>query len=172
MTEPNALTRGTFTFLFTDIEGSTAIEGRIGRERYGILRERQRAILRDVLTLHGGAEHGTEGDSFFVVFPEASTAIQAALEAQRALSAEPWPDDAPIRVRMGLNSGGAEMTGGSLVGLSINRAARIAAVAHGGQILASGLTRDLLEDHPVEGVSLRDLGDHRLKDLSAPVRIV
>ena len=165
-------TRGTFTFLFTDIEGSTGIEGRVGRDRYGVLRERQRAILRDVWVRHGGTEHGTEGDSFFVVFPEASTAVEAAAEAQRALSAEPWPDDAPIRVRMGLNSGGAELTGGSLVGLSINRAARIAAVAHGGQILASGLTRDLLEDHPVEGVSLRDLGDHRLKDLSAPVRIV
>lgn len=172
MTESEPQTRGTFTFLFTDIEGSTGIEGRIGRDRYGALRERQRAILRDVWARHSGTEHGTEGDSFFVVFPEASAAVEAAVEAQRALGAEPWPDDAPIRVRMGLNSGGAELTGGSLVGLSINRAARIAAVAHGGQILASGLTRDLLEDHPVDGVSLRDLGDHRLKDLSAPVRIV
>ena len=172
MTGSDPLTRGTFTFLFTDIEGSTSIEDRIGRERYGKLRERHRAILRDVWAVHDGAEHGTEGDSFFVVFPEASTAVSAAVEAQRALTAETWPDDAPIRVRMGLNSGGAELTGGSLVGLSINRAARIAAVAHGGQILASGVTRDLLEDRPVEGVRLRDLGDHRLKDLSAPVRIV
>ena len=172
MTGSDPLTRGTFTFLFTDIEGSTSIEDRIGRERYGKLRERHRAILRDVWAVHDGAEHGTEGDSFFVVFPEASTAVSAAVAAQRALTAETWPDDAPIRVRMGLNSGGAELTGGSLVGLSINRAARIAAVAHGGQILASGVTRDLLEDRPVEGVRLRDLGDHRLKDLSAPVRIV
>ena len=172
MTESDALTRGTFTFLFTDIEGSTATEDRIGRERYGALRERHRAILRDVWTRLGGTEHGTEGDSFFVVFPEASTAVRAAVEAQRAISAEPWPDDAPIRVRMGLNSGGAQLTGGSLVGLGINRAARIAAIAHGGQILASGLTRDLLDDHPIEGVSVRDLGAHRLKDLGAPVRIV
>ena len=172
MTESDPLARGTFTFLFTDIEGSTATEDRIGRERYGVLRERHRSILRDVWTRLGGTEHGTEGDSFFVVFPEASTAVRAAVEAQRAMSAEPWPDDAPIRVRMGLNSGGAELTGGSLVGLGINRGARIAAVAHGGQILASGLTRDLLDDHPVDGVSLRDLGAHRLKDLGAPVRIV
>ena len=172
MTDPAPLQRGTYTFLFTDIEGSTNIEDRIGRERYGALRERHRTILREVWDAHAGDEQGTEGDSFFVVFAEASTAIEAAVAAQRALLAEPWPDDAPIRVRMGLNSGAAERSGDSLVGLSINRAARIAAVAHGGQILASGLTRDLLGDHPVEGVSLRDLGDHRLKDLSAPVRIV
>jgi predicted ATPase/class 3 adenylate cyclase len=172
LTEPEPLQRGTYTFLFTDIEGSTTIEDRIGRDRYGELRERHRAILREVWATHAGNEQGTEGDSFFVVFAEASTAVEAAVAAQRALLAEPWPDDAPIRVRMGINSGAAERTGESLVGISINRAARIAAVAHGGQILASGLTRDLLDDHPVEGVHLRDFGDHRLKDLSAPVRIV
>ena len=73
---------------------------------------------------------------------------------------------------MGLHTGGAEQSGESLVGLGINRAARLAALAHGGQILASSLVRDQLDDHPVEGVTLRDLGEHRLKDLSAPVRIV
>jgi len=172
MTDPEALTRGTYTFLFTDIEGSTRLEKRVGRERYGELRERQREILRAVWEAGGGREQGTEGDSFFVVFPEAPAAVEAAIAAQRALAAEPWPDDAPIRVRMGLNSGGAEVTGESLVGLGVNRAARIASLAHGGQILASKLTQDLLEDHPLDGVRLRDLGDHRLKDLSAPVRIV
>ena len=149
MTEPGPLTRGTYTFLFTDIEGSTGLEGRIGRDRYRELLERHRTLLREAWAAHGGVEQGTEGDSFFVAFPEASTAIEAAVAGQRAVQAEPWPDDAPIRVRMGINSGAAEQSGGSLVGLSINRAARIAAVAHGGQILASSLTRDLLSDHPV-----------------------
>ena len=107
MTEPETPTRGTYTFLFTDIEGSTSLEDRIGRDRYGELRERHRALLREVWTSHGGTEQGTEGDSFFVVFTEAPPAVEAAVAAQRALIAEPWPDDAPIRVRMGLNSGGA-----------------------------------------------------------------
>ncbi|MEO8571452.1 MAG: hypothetical protein ABI553_07090 [Chloroflexota bacterium] len=172
MTEPEAPVRGTYTFLFTDIEGSTRLEGAVGRDRYAELRERHRAILRAVWDATAGREQGTEGDSFFVVFPEASTAIAAAVQGQRALAAEPWPDDAPIRVRMGLHSGGAELSGESYVGLSINRAARIAAVAHGGQILASGLVRDQLADHPVEGVSLRDLGEHRLRDLGSSVRLV
>ena len=172
MTESVPLTRGTYTFLFTDIEGSTSLESRVGRDRYGSLLDRHRTILRDVWAAHAGMEQGTEGDSFFVVFLEAWNAVEAAVAAQRALTAEPWPDDASIRVRMGLNSGGAEMAGDSYVGLSVNRAARIAAVAHGGQVLASGVTRDLLEDHPIDGVTLRDLGEHRLKDLSAPVRII
>src|SRR5436190_986952 len=171
MTESVPL-RGTYTFLFTDIEGSTGLEGRIGRDRYGELLERHRTLLREAWAAHDGAEQGTEGDSFFVVFPEASSAVEAAVAGQRALLAEPWPEDARIRVRMGLHSGAAEQAGESLVGLSINRAARIAAVAHGGQVLASALTRDLLADHPIDGVRLVDLGEHRLKDLSAPVRIV
>ena len=172
MTEPVAPTRGTFTFLFTDIEGSTSLEGRVGRDRYGELRERHRAIVRQVWGTHRGREQTTEGDSFFVVFDEASDAVEAAVDAQRALAREVWPDDAPIRVRMGLNSGAAETTGMSFVGLGINRAARIAALAHGGQILMSGLTRDLLEDEALDGVRLRDLGEHRLKDIGAPVRIL
>src|SRR6478752_10004530 len=160
MTEPGPLTRGTYTFLFTDIEGSTGLEGRIGRDRYGQLLERHRALLREAWSANGGVEQGTEGDSFFVVFPEASGAVAAAVAGQRALFAEPWPDDAPVRVRMGLHTGAAEQSGDSLVGLSINRAARIAAVAHGGQVLTSGLTRDLLADHPMEGMRLIDLGEH------------
>ena len=172
MTEPGALTRGTFTFLFSDIEGSTRLEQAVGRDRYAELRERQRAILREASEAHGGIEQGTEGDSLFVAFHEAPDAVEAAVAAQRALAAEPWPDDATIRVRMGVHTGGAEQSGESLVGLGINRAARIAALAHGGQILASSLVRDQLVDRPVDGVTLRDLGEHRLKDLSAPVRIV
>ena len=116
MTESVPLTRGTYTFLFTDIEGSTSLESRVGRDRYGSLLDRHRTILRDVWAAHAGMEQGTEGDSFFVVFLEAWNAVEAAVAAQRALTAEPWPDDAPIRVRMGLHSGGAEMAGDSYVG--------------------------------------------------------
>ena len=122
MTESVPL-RGTYTFLFTDIEGSTGLEGRICRDRYGELLERHRTLLREAWAAHDRAEQGTEGDSFFVVFPEASSAVEAAVAGQRALLAEPWPEDAPIRVRMGLHSGAAEQAGESLVGLSINRAA-------------------------------------------------
>ena len=148
MTEPGALTRGTFTFLFSDIEGSTRLEQAVGRDRYAELRERQRAILREASDAHGGIEQGTEGDSFFIAFHEAPDAIEAAVAAQRALAAEPWPDDATVKVRMGVHTGGAEQSGESLVGLGINRAARIAALAHGGQILASSLVRDQLVDRP------------------------
>src|SRR5215203_6183450 len=122
MNEPGSAMRGTFTFLFSDIEGST------------------------------GLEQGTEGDSLFVAFREAADAVEAAVAAQRGLASEPWPDDAMVRVRMGLHTGGAEQSGESLVGLGINRAARLSALAHGGQILASSLVRDQLLDHPVDGV--------------------
>lgn len=171
MTAVEPLMRGTFTFLFSDIEGSTAIEGRITRERYAPLRERHRDVLRDVWAAHDGTEEGTEGDSFFVAFSEPRDAIAAAVAGQLALAAEPWPDDAPIRVRMGIHTGGAERTGGNLVGIAVNRAARLAAVAHGGQILATGQTQALLIDVPLPGVMLRDLGEHRLRDLGAPVRV-
>src|SRR6188472_548663 len=172
MTGSGTLSRGTFTFLFSDIEGSTRLEEAVGRDRYAELRGRHREILRAATEARGGVEQGTEGDSLFVAFHEAPDAVEAAVAAQRALVAEPWPEGATIKVRMGLHTGGAEQSGESLVGLGINRAARLAALAHGGQILASSLVRDQLVDRPVEGVTMRDLGEHRLKDLSAPVRIV
>ncbi len=172
MTGSGTLSRGTFTFLFSDIEGSTRLEEAVGRDRYAELRGRHRKILRAATEAHGGIEQGTEGDSLFVAFHEAPDAVEAAVAAQRAMAAEPRPDGATIKVRMGLHTGGAEQSGESLVGLGINRAARLAALAHGGQILASSLVRDQLVDRPVEGVTMRDLGEHRLKDLSAPVRIV
>src|SRR6478736_6495470 len=108
MTEPAPLPRGTYTFLFTDIEGSTDLETRVGRDRYGSLRERVKTLLRDAWVANGGIEQGTEGDSFFVAFGEAPSAVDAAVAAQRAIAAEPWPGDASIRVRIGLNSGGAD----------------------------------------------------------------
>ena len=106
------------------------------------------------------------------MFGSAREALAAAVEAQRAIATEPWPDDAPIHVRMGLHSGEAGMVGGSLVGLDINRAARISTVAHGGQILASDATRALVTASLPSDVTLRDLGEYRLRDLLAPERLV
>ena len=127
--------------------------------------------MRAAFERHGGREEGTEGDSFFVAFASASDAVAAAIDAQRALAAEPWPDDAPIRVRMGLNAGEVGKIGGNLVGLEINRAARIAAVAHGGQVLVSETVRALAGGTPPDTTTFLDLGAHRLKDLRDPQRI-
>jgi predicted ATPase/class 3 adenylate cyclase len=168
MTGQRPASGGTATFLFSDIEGSTSLEERIGTARYAELRERHRQLLRSAFAANEGDEQGTEGDSFFVVFLSARSAVAAAVAAQRALADEPWPDDSPVRVRMGLHSGEAAMAGGSLVGIDVNRAARIASVAHGGQVLLSDTTRALVADVLPAGVSLRDLGQHRLKDLRAP----
>ena len=135
VTAPRAAAGGTATFLFTDIEGSTSLEERVGTARYAELRERHRALLRAAFGAHGGDEQGTEGDSFFVVFASAREAVAAAVDAQRALATEPWPDDAPVRVRMGLHSGEAGIgRAAASSGLDVNRAARIAAAGHGGQI--------------------------------------
>ncbi|HYH92180.1 MAG TPA: adenylate/guanylate cyclase domain-containing protein, partial [Candidatus Saccharimonadales bacterium] len=164
-------TSPTATFLFTDIEGSTRLEERVGTSRYGELRERHRALLRVAWATHDGAEQGTEGDSFFVVFPSARAAVAAAVAAQRAIAGEPWPDDSAILVRMGLHTGEAAVLGGSLVGLDLNRAARIAAAAHGGQILVSDATRALVAASLPADVRLRELGEFRLRDLTAPERL-
>ena len=161
----------TLTFLFSDIEGSTRLEQTVGTRAYGALRERHRVLLRAAFGTCGGEVQGTEGDSFFVIFHSARSAIAAALAAQRSLAAEPWPDEAPIRVRMGVHSGEARTLGGSLVGIDINRAARIAAVAHGGQVLVSDVTRALVRGEALAGIAFRDLGSHLLKDLNEPERL-
>ncbi|MBI2763724.1 MAG: adenylate/guanylate cyclase domain-containing protein [Chloroflexi bacterium] len=163
--DPRTEVEGTRLFLFSDIEGSTRIEQALGTMAYAEIRERHRALLRAAFKAHGGHEEGTVGDSFFVVFPTAGGAIAAAVEAQRALAAENWPESGRIRVRMGINAGQATSAGGSLVGLAINRAARIASVAHGGQVLVSETARALASDTLPSDVTLTDLGRHRLKDL-------
>jgi predicted ATPase/class 3 adenylate cyclase len=162
---------GTVTFLFTDIEGSTRLEHEIGTPRYAELRERHREILRSAFLIHGGAEQSTEGDSFFVVFGSARQAVAAAIEAQRGLAQEPWPEGARIQVRMGLHSGEAGEAGGTLVGLDINRAARIAAAAHGEQVLVSDATRALVEGQLPADARLVELGAFRLKDLPSPEKL-
>jgi predicted ATPase/class 3 adenylate cyclase len=165
------LSDATLTFLFSDIEGSTRLEQEVGTGAYADVRERQRTLLRAAFAACGGDEQGTEGDSFFVVFRTARGALTAAVAAQRAIAAEPWPAAARIRVRMGIHSGEARAAGGSLVGIDINRAARIAGAAHGGQVLVSDATRTLAHGEALDGIGFRDLGPHRLKDLLEPEQL-
>ena len=153
------LPRGTVTLLFTDIEGSTRLLEERGDEYVELLAGHHRS-LRGEFARHGGVEVGTQGDAFFVAFETASDALAAAAAARDALG------DGPIRVRMGLHTGEPTVAGEDYVGIDVHRAARIAAAGHGGQILLSQATRDLVRP---EG--LRDLGVHRLKDLDAPERL-
>jgi predicted ATPase/class 3 adenylate cyclase len=159
---------GTLTFLFSDIEGSTRLLDTLGREAYTAVLERHAGIMRAACAAHGGREQNTEGDSFFVVFDAAADALAAAVDAQRGLATEPWPDGVELRVRMGLHTGEASESAAGLVGIDINRAARIAAAAHGGQIVVSDAVGTLLGSDLPEGVTLHGLGSHRLKDLREP----
>lgn len=167
-TPDNGALAGVVTCLFSDIEGSTKLEIELGTHAYTDIRERHRELLRKAFTAHHGHQRGTEGDSFFVVFATASEAVAAAADAQRALAAETWPEGRSIRVRMGIHTGEIRAVGDDVVGLTINRCARISGVAHGGQVLISEITRGLLGDRLPDGITLRDLGDHRLKDLRDP----
>jgi predicted ATPase/class 3 adenylate cyclase len=165
------LPTGTVTFLFSDIEGSTRLTQRLGPERMREVIERHQSLLRDAFVAHEGVERGTEGDSFFVVFRDAPSAVMAAVDAQRALATASWPDGVDVRVRIGLHSGVGLPGGDDYVSLDVNRAARIAAAGHGGQVLLSDATRALAEHALPAGVALRDLGAHRLKDLDRPERL-
>ena len=165
------LPTGTVTFLFSDIEGSTRLVQELGPTMYREVLERHQSALREAFRSHDGVERGTEGDSFFVVFPEAASAIAAAVDGQRALDRAEWPAGAVVRARMGLHTGTARPGGDDYVGIDVNRAARIAAVGHGGQVLLSEATRALGERELPTDVSLRDLGEHGLKDLVRPERI-
>jgi predicted ATPase len=146
------------TLLFTDIEGSTRLLHELG-DGYGDALDDHRRIVRAACAIHGGVEVDTQGDAFFMAFARASDAAAAAVDAQRGLA------DGPVRVRMGLHTGEPRLTDEGYVGLDVHKGARIAAVGHGGQVLLSQTTRALVD------VDVRDLGLHRLKDLSAPERI-
>ncbi|HKX25249.1 MAG TPA: adenylate/guanylate cyclase domain-containing protein, partial [Actinomycetota bacterium] len=156
------LPTGTVTFLFSDIEGSTRLLDRLGARYPGILEEHQR-ILREAFGSRGGVEVSTEGDSFFVVCRSAPEAVSAAVQAQRALAEHAWPEDAAVRVRIGVHTGEGTLGADNYVGADLHRAARIAAAGHGGQVVVSEPTRALVEH--AEAVSFRDLGVHRLRDL-------
>ena len=159
---------GTVTCLFTDIEGSTRLELALGTGPYRDVRERHRELLRTAFAAHDGYEQSTEGDSFFVLFRRAPDAVAAAVDGQRALAAESWPEGAEVRVRMGIHTGEVEQIGGDVIGYDINRTARITGIAHGGQVLISDATRALTGEALPDGVTLLDLGRQRLKDLREP----
>ena len=154
------LPTGTVTFLFTDVEGSTRLLQEHG-QRYADLLDEHRQILREAFTRHDGVEVDTQGDAFFVAFPSAADAVAAADEARHAL------EGGPIRVRMGIHTGEPLVTDEGYVGIDVHRAARIAAATHGGQIVLSETTRGLLESD----TAVRDLGEHRLKDLIGAERL-
>jgi len=155
------LPSGTVTFLFTDVEGSTRLLDELGAERYAEALGEHRRVVRGAFARHGGVEVDTQGDAFFYAFATASGAVSAAKEATEALAS------GPIRMRVGLHTGTPFLTGEGYVGQDVHRAARIAAAAHGGQVVLSHVTRAHLGD----GSALRDLGEHRFKDLAAAERV-
>jgi YVTN family beta-propeller protein len=162
---------GTVTFVFTDMEGSTELLKQLGRERYGVLLERQKALLREAFRAGGGDEVDNQGDQFFVAFRSARDGLFAAAAIQRSLASQEWPDGAEVRVRIGIHSGEAAAAAERYVGISVHRAARIGAIAHGGQVLLSDSTRALVEDDLPSGLFLRDLGLWKLKDIDRPERL-
>ena len=164
------LPTGTVTFLFTDIEGSTRLLQELG-EGYRAVQDRHAEILRAAFGARDGREVRTEGDSFFAVFRTPAQAVAAAVAAQRALAEEKWPHGELLRVRMGLHTGEGVLGGDDYIGIDVNRAARIAAAGHGGQILISEATRALVEHILPDGVAIRDLGTHRLKDIHHAERL-
>ena len=161
---------GTITLLFTDVEGSTRLWDAERDAMAGALR-RHDEILRDAIEQAGGYVFKTAGDSFCAAFSAARAGLDAALAAQRNLAAQSWPTSRPIMVRMGLHAGVCEERDGDYFGPAVNRAARLLAVASGGQVLVSGVASELLSDELPEGVGLRELGTRQLKDLSRPERI-
>jgi predicted ATPase/class 3 adenylate cyclase len=161
------LPSGTVTFLFSDVEGSTRLLTRLRGGYAEVLAEHQR-LLRAAFDEHHGREVHTEGDAFFVAFARAGDAIAAAVSAQRALAARRWSEGIDVRVRMGLHTGEAEVRRDDYVGLDVHRAARICSAGHGGQVLISASTHELVADELPPDVAVRDLGEHWLKDLERP----
>jgi predicted ATPase/class 3 adenylate cyclase len=161
----------TLTFLFTDIEGSTTALRRLGDDAYARLLAAHHEVVRSALARHQGEEVDTQGDAFFAVFSSPRACLAGALDMQRAMASDPLLAGEKLRVRMGIHSGEAERTATGLVGLDVHRAARVAGVAHGGQVLVSESAAALVRNSLADGVSLLDLGNHRLKDLGQPERI-
>jgi predicted ATPase/class 3 adenylate cyclase len=153
------LSSGTVTFLFTDIEGSTKLLHELGAQAYSEALGEHRRTLRDAFARHGGVEIDTQGDAFFCSFPTAEGAVEAARESQEALLR------GPIRVRMGIHTGTPHLGEEGYVGEDVHKGARIAAAAHGGQVVLSQETREQVE------TEVTDLGEHRLKDFNEPVWI-
>jgi class 3 adenylate cyclase len=161
---------GIVTFLFTDVEGSTQHQRRL-RERWADAHAAQRRLLREAVAESGGNEVDAQGDSFFAVFTGARSAVGAAAAAQRSLHEEAWPDEGDIRLRMGIHTGEPIVGEEGYLGLAVVRAARICAVARGGQVLVSEATRAVVRDATPDGLSLLDVGEHLLKDFDEPERL-
>ena len=161
----------TLTFLFTDIEGSTALLQRLGDGPYAQVLAAHQALIRSALAAHDGQERDTQGDGFFAVFSSPRECVAAVLDMQQAVEGRDWQAGERVRVRMGVHCGEASRTATGLVGLEVHRAARVAAAAHGGQVLLSESAAVLVRDWLPPGAVLTDLGVHRLKDLGRPERI-
>ena len=166
----SALPTGTVTFFFSDIEGSTRLIQQLG-ERYPDVLLAHHTIQREALAANGGHELRTEGGSFFIVFKSALEACAGAAAVQTMLAQHVWPEDGQVRVRIGLHTGEATLVGNEYLGLDVHRAARIASAGHGGQVLVSETTRALVDHVLAPGLTLKDLGMHRLKDLARPERL-
>ena len=164
------LPSGTVTFLFTDIEGSTRLWEEHPEAMQGAL-ARHDAIVCAAVASHGGTVVKTTGDGVHAAFPLADAGVRAAVAAQIGLAREAWGATGPVSARMGLHTGSAELRDGDYYGSVLNRAARLMSVAHGGQVVVSQLTEQLVRESLDPGVALVDLGEHRLRDLAAPIRV-
>src|SRR5262245_25731106 len=163
------LPAGTVTFLFTDLEGSTALlEAHPAAYRDAVARHH--ALLRGAVEGHGGAVFETVGDAVYAAFARPTDAVAAALAGQAALQQESWGATGPLRARMGLHTGEVERQGTHYFGAPLYRCARLTATAHGGQVVLSAAAAELVQDE-LAGGRLRDLGAHRLKDLARPERV-
>jgi class 3 adenylate cyclase len=164
------LPSGTVTFVFSDIEGSTALLKRLG-DRYGDVLADHRRLMREALGTAGGVEIDTQGDAFFFAFARARDAVAASVEAQRAHAAHGWPDGVDVRMRMGLHTGEPAVGDEGYHGLDVVRAARLCGAAAGGSVLLSETTRALVGSAVPEGVAVHPVGERRLKDLDEPERV-
>ncbi len=165
-----ALPGGTVTFVFSDIEGSTALLKELG-DRYGEVLATHRRLMRESFTARGGVEIDTQGDAFFFAFPRARDAVEAAVEAQRRHATQDWPDGVTVRVRMGLHTGEPAVGSEGYLGIDVVRAARLCTVGRGAQVLLSETTRALVGSALPPGVSVHTLGERRLKDIDEPERV-
>ena len=165
-----ALPSGTVTFVFTDIEGSTALLKQLG-DRYGDVLSQHRRLVRETFGGAGGTEIDTQGDAFFFAFPRAREAVNASVEVQRAHVTADWPEGATVRVRIGLHTGEPAVGEEGYLGLDVVRAARICTAARGGNVLMSETTRALVGSSLPEGVSVFPLGERHLKGIDEPERV-
>jgi class 3 adenylate cyclase len=162
------LPSGTVTFVFSDIEGSTSLLKQLGDGGYAELLATHRRLMRDTFAAYDGQEIDTQGDAFFYSFARARQAVAAAIEVQRAHVKASWPSGVAVRVRLGLHTGEPAIGDEGYTGLDVVRAARIAAVGRGGQVLLSDTTRAIVAGDLPDGVEMRSLGEQRLKDIDRP----